>query len=54
MVGEAKFGLTFSYALDVSAATERMIVESDGGRNTVLDEAAVKPEGFVSPVTLCL
>jgi universal stress protein E len=31
--------LTFFYALDVSAATERMIVESDGGKDTVLDEA---------------
>ena len=31
--------LTFFYALDVSAAAERMIVESDGGKETVLDEA---------------
>lgn len=31
--------LTFFYALDVSAATERMILESDGGKETVLDEA---------------
>ena len=31
--------LTFFYAIDVSAAAERMIVESDGGKDTVLDEA---------------
>lgn len=31
--------LTFFYALDVSAATERMIMESDGGKDTVLGEA---------------
>jgi universal stress protein E len=31
--------LTYFYALDVSAATERIILESDGGKNTVLVEA---------------
>lgn len=38
--------LTFFYALDVSAATQRMIEDSDGGHETVLEEAQDVLEGL--------